>query len=71
MVTSVVSLFYYLQVMRQAFVESPAEGEEEPLRVPMLMNGLAAALMLGVLYIGLYPQQLFDVVDNATSALFV
>jgi NADH-quinone oxidoreductase subunit N len=69
-VTSVVSLFYYLQVMRQAFVSAPAEGEGA-LSVPALMNGLAFALMLGVFYIGLYPQQLFDAIDNATRAIFV
>ncbi len=70
-VTSVISLYYYLQVMKQAFVIKPAEGEEAPLSVPLLMNGLAAALMLGVFYVGVYPQQLFDAIDNATSFLFV
>jgi len=69
-VTSVVSLFYYLQVMRQAFVSAPAEGEGA-LSVPVLMNGLAFTLMLGVFYIGLYPQQLFDAISNATGFLFV
>jgi NADH-quinone oxidoreductase subunit N len=69
-VTSVVSLYYYLQVMRQAFVEKPSEGEGA-LSVPVLMNGLAFVLMLGVFYIGLYPQQLFDAIDNATSFIFV
>jgi NADH-quinone oxidoreductase subunit N len=69
-VTSVISLYYYLAVMKQAFVIKPAEGEGE-LRVPLLMNGLAAALMLGVFYVGLYPQQLFEAIDNATSFIFV
>jgi NADH:ubiquinone oxidoreductase subunit 2 (subunit N) len=69
-VTSVISLYYYLQVMREAFVSKPAEGEGA-LSVPLLMNGLAAALMLGVFYVGLYPQQLFDAIDNATGFLFV
>ncbi len=68
-VTSVVSLFYYLQVMKQAFVSKPAEGEGA-LNVPVLMNGLAFTLMLGVFYVGLYPQQLFDAVHNATGFLF-
>ncbi len=69
--TSVISLYYYLQVMKQAFVSKPAEGDEGLLPVPLLMNGMAAALMLGVFYVGLYPQQLFDVIDNATAFLFV
>jgi NADH-quinone oxidoreductase subunit N len=68
--TSVISLYYYLQVMREAFVSKPAEGEGA-LPVPVLMNGLAAALMLGVFYVGLYPQHLFNAIDNATAFLFV
>ncbi|HXK34610.1 MAG TPA: NADH-quinone oxidoreductase subunit N [Dehalococcoidia bacterium] len=69
--TSVVSLYYYLQVMRRAFVDAPAEGETERLRIPYVMQGLAVILMLGVFYVGLYPQGLFDIVDNATAFLFV
>ena len=69
-VTSVISLYYYLQVMRQAFVSKPEEGAE-PLRVPFEMQGLAAGLMIAVFYVGLYPQQLFDAVHNATGFLFV
>ena len=57
--------------MKQAFVSKPAEGDEGLLPVPLLMNGMAAALMLGVFYVGLYPQQLFDAIDNATAFLFV
>lgn len=68
--TSVISLYYYLQVMREAFVSAPAEGAG-PLPVPLLMRGLAVAMMLGVFYVGLYPQQLFDAIDNATRFLFV
>jgi NADH-quinone oxidoreductase subunit N len=70
-VTSVISLYYYLQVMKQAFVIKPDEGDEAALPVPLLMNGMAAALMLGVFYVGLYPQQLFNAIDNATAFLFV
>ena len=69
-VTSVISLYYYLQVMREAFVTAPAEGAAK-LQVPYMMQGLTVALMLGVFYVGLYPQQLFDAIDNATGFLFV
>jgi NADH-quinone oxidoreductase subunit N len=69
-VTSVISLYYYLQIMRRAFVAKPHEGEGR-LSVPLLMQGLTAALMLGVFYVGLYPQQLFEAIDNATAFLFV
>jgi NADH-quinone oxidoreductase subunit N len=69
-ITSVISLYYYLQVMREAFVSKPDEGAE-PLAVQPLMQGLAFALMVAVFYVGLYPAQLFDAVDNATSFLFL
>jgi NADH-quinone oxidoreductase subunit N len=69
-VTSVISLYYYLQVMREAFVSPPHEGAGK-LDLPLLTRGLAFALMLGVFYVGLYPQQLFDAVDKATAVLFV
>ncbi|MHB8377579.1 MAG: NADH-quinone oxidoreductase subunit N [Dehalococcoidia bacterium] len=70
-VTSVISLYYYLMVMKEAFVTAPAEGETHRLRVPYVMQGLTVALMLGVFYVGLYPQQLFSAIDNATRFLFV
>jgi NADH-quinone oxidoreductase subunit N len=69
-VTSVISLYYYLQVMRRAFVDAPGDGEGK-LAVPPLMQALIVALMLGVFYVGLYPRHLFDAVDNATAFLFV
>jgi NADH-quinone oxidoreductase subunit N len=69
-VTSVISLYYYLQVMREVFV-TKVDGEPEPLRVPFVMQALAFVLMLGVFYIGLYPPQLFEAADNATSFLFI
>lgn len=68
--TSVISLYYYLQVMRRAFVEAPPEGETGRLQVPYVMQALTVILMLGVFYVGLYPQGLFDIVDNATAFLF-
>jgi NADH-quinone oxidoreductase subunit N len=68
-VTSVISLYYYLQVMKQAFVGKPDDGAE-PLRVPLEIQGLAAALMVAVFFIGLWPAPLFEVVDNATGFLF-
>jgi NADH-quinone oxidoreductase subunit N len=69
-VTSVISLYYYLQVMREAFVSTPHEGTGK-LDLPWLTRGLAFGLMLGVFYVGLYPQQLFDAIDSATAVLFV
>lgn len=67
-VTSVISLYYYLQIMREAFVSKPDEGAQR-LPVPFALQGLALALMIGVFYVGLWPQQLFDAVDSAAKLL--
>jgi NADH-quinone oxidoreductase subunit N len=67
-VTSVISLYYYLQVMREAFVSEADEGAPR-LRVPLEIQGLAAALMIATFYVGLWPGHLFEVIDNATAFL--
>ncbi len=67
-VTSVISLYYYLQIMREAFVSKPDEGAQ-PLLVPLGLQGLALALMIGVFYVGLWPQQVFDAAAGAARLL--
>ena len=69
-VTSTISLYYYLQVMREVFI-SPADEGAERLNVPLVMQGLAVALMAGVFYVGIYPRHLFEIADNAATFLFV
>jgi NADH-quinone oxidoreductase subunit N len=67
-VNSFISLYYYLLVIRQMYVAEP----EEPgrLRVPMLMSGVTFALVIGIFFVGLFPQPLFDVTDNIADAVF-
>ncbi len=67
-VNSVVSLYYYLNIMRQMYIE---EAEEiTRFRVPLTVNGSLLVLVAGVLFIGVYPAPLFEIVDNATRFLF-
>jgi NADH:ubiquinone oxidoreductase subunit 2 (subunit N) len=65
----VISLYYYLQVMREVFI-SPADEGAGRLNVPLVMQGLAVALMLGVFYVGIYPTHLFEAANNAATFLF-
>lgn len=67
-VMSVVSLYYYLQIIKQLYIVEP----EAPGRVivPLSVNGLAAGLAIAMMYVGLYPRHLFELVENATSFLF-
>ena len=65
---SFVSLYYYLMVIKEMYISEP----EEPgrLQVPVLLSGLAVALVAGVFYVGIYPRHLFEVAEEAALALF-
>ena len=65
--TSLISLYYYLQVMRQLYIEQPVERTRF-MPSPVLM-GSAALLFVGVLLIGLYPQPVFTAADMAARAI--
>jgi NADH-quinone oxidoreductase subunit N len=66
--TSFVSLYYYLVIIKQMYLAEPAEKERLP--VQWLEYSVVAVLIVGVMLVGLYPQPLFDGVENATSAVF-
>jgi NADH-quinone oxidoreductase subunit N len=68
-VMSVISLYYYLNVIKQMYMVEPEEMTR--LRVPLTVNGTLAVLVAGVFFIGVYPGPLFKIVDNAASFLFV
>jgi NADH-quinone oxidoreductase subunit N len=65
---SFISLYYYLMVIKQLYISEPEE--EGRLQVPALLNGMAAALVIGVFYVGLYPRHLFEAAQEATKLLF-
>ena len=67
-VASLISLYYYLMVMRAAYI-TPAT-ETTRFSVPMLMQGAVVVLTLGVFFVGLYPEPLFKVTDSVASVLF-
>jgi NADH-quinone oxidoreductase subunit N len=68
MVFSVVSLYYYLQVVRQALVSDPKDSS------PIEMNGVEAALLVicvvFTVTLGFWPKPIMDVAQAASSALF-
>ena len=66
---SFVSLYYYLMVMRQMYLFDPPEGQTR-FRPTPLLGALAGLLLLGVVFVGVYPQPLFEATDQAASALF-
>ena len=65
---SLVSLYYYLGIIKQMYLVEPLEKARLP--VPRMEYAVVAVLIVGVLLVGLYPQPLFNGVEDATSALF-
>lgn len=68
-VMSLVSLYYYLMVIKQMYIVEP----EEPgrLHVPAAINAVVFALTVGIFYLGIFPRHLFELVDNVTGFLFL
>ena len=64
---SLVSLYYYLLVVRQMYIE-PAE-DPTPIRVPRATLGLLVVLLLGMVFLGVYPAPLMDAIQNASDAI--
>lgn len=66
---SFISLYYYLMVIRQMYLFDPV-GETARFRVQPVLWGLAAVLLLGILFIGIYPGPAFEASEQAARPLF-
>ena len=66
---SFISLYYYLMIIRQMYLFDPAPGMVR-FRVNPVLWALGGALMLGVLFIGIYPGPLFHASAKAARPLF-
>lgn len=66
---SFISLYYYLMVIRQMYLFDPV-GETARFRVQPVLWGLSAVLLLGILFIGIYPGPAFEASEQAARPLF-
>jgi NADH-quinone oxidoreductase subunit N len=65
---SLISLYYYLLVIKQMYV---GEADDKArLRIPVAVNGVIVGLVIGVFVVGLYPRPLFSATDRAVHAVF-
>ena len=64
---SLISLYYYLRVVRQMYVEEPADPS--PLRVPWLTTVVVVAMLAGTIFVGVYPGPLLDLIEAANASL--
>jgi NADH-quinone oxidoreductase subunit N len=67
-IASTVSLFYYLQVIKQMYLYEPAEAGRWRLSPTGYLS--TGALFVGVVFIGIYGTPLYVVADRASAALF-
>ena len=69
-IMSTVSLYYYLQVIRQMYVVEPAEGEEARWRLSPVAYFTTGVLFLGIFLVGLWATPIFKAADGASAMLF-
>ena len=65
---SFVSLYYYLVIVKQMYLGEPEEPTRFP--TPWLEYGALSLLVAGIFLLGLYPQPVFDMVDQSTAFIF-
>lgn len=64
---SFVSLYYYLQVIRQMYAQDPAQPG--PLPLPPLLTGVLTILLAGMIWLGVYPAPVIQVIEGAVATL--
>jgi len=69
MVASLISLYYYLKVARQMYITPAAEGEDNTIQVPRLLYGLVGVMVIIVILIGVYPEPLVEIIEDATAVI--
>lgn len=66
MINATVSLYYYLMVIKAAYLAEPT-GPQEPLPLSWPMRLLNYGLIGGMVYLGLWPQHFLAVCDSAVG----
>jgi len=64
---SLISLYYYLMVIKQMYIVPAEDGSK--VKVSPVMLGVVAVMVLGVFFVGVYPRPLLDAIDAATRAI--
>lgn len=67
-ITSIVSVYYYLRVVYYLYMKEPVEGQTVPVG-GLFATGALAISMIGILMIGVYPLPLFNLAGAAAREL--
>ncbi len=66
-INSLISLYYYIQVVRQMYISQPQEMNRLP--IPRLTVGTLVVLLAAVILIGIYPAPVLSAVETAVQVL--
>lgn len=67
-VNSLISLYYYLMIIRQMYVVAPTESVRY--QVSPVLVGVVGVLVIGIFAVGIWPAPLLDAADTASAFLF-
>ena len=70
LVASTISLYYYLQVIKQMYLYQPEGGETQRWRLTPTGYLATGALLVGVVWVGVYATPFYTVADRAIAPLF-
>ena len=70
LVASTVSLYYYLQVIKQMYLYQPESGESARWRLTPTGYLATGTLLVGVVWVGVYATPFYTVADRAIAPLF-
>ncbi len=65
--TSLISLYYYLMIIKQLYIEPAEEITRFP--IPRLTTGLLVFLMAAIVFLGVYPAPLMDAIQHASDVI--
>ena len=69
MVASLISLYYYLKVIREMYINPAADGEDSTIQIPNLLYGVVGILVISVILLGIYPDPVVNIIENATAVI--
>ena len=64
---SLISLYYYLTIVRQMYIETAEDPT--PIFVPKLTSTVLAVLLVGIVFLGVYPAPLMEAIQYASDVL--
>jgi NADH-quinone oxidoreductase subunit N len=69
MINATISLYYYLMVIKAAYLLDPA-AEQPAIRLTLPIRALNYALILGIVYLGIFPQHFLTLAETSVKTIF-